>query len=237
MGRTRSFALKLLISLCAAGAFPSLFAASLPPCGAGTVATYQSLTMNPPSTGGCAIGILDYYNFTYLPGTNAPAASAIDVTPSGSGFSFGPVTAAPGQTVSFEIDYGIIIDPAPVIGGDDLKLDPPTGDVTVTEYFCNDISYVGSGDCYPSTPAPSLTVGTPGTGYPSEASITFAHPATTSEYVGIVFTLTGGATGASFDGLDTVSIISSPEPASAAGLLVGLLALAAGYKLRKQRNR
>jgi hypothetical protein len=239
VGWKNSYVLKLSFWLFAAGSFSSIFATStLPSCSTASLQSYVGTTANPPATGGCAIGILDYFNVSYLPGSNAPAASAINVAPSGSGFSFGPVTAAPGQTVQFEIDYDIFIDPAPIITGSDLGLDPPTGSVTVTEYFCNDVSYIGSGLCLGSQPAQSLTVGTPVTGFPESASITFAKPATTSQEVGIVFTLIGGTGGASFDGLDTASIISGvPEPASVAGLLVGLLTLAGGYKLKRQRNR
>ena len=238
MGSKRSISIKVCLCLLVAGSFSAIFATSnLPSCSTASLANYISTTGNPPASGGCAIGILDYYNMSYLPGSNAPAASNISVTPSGSGFSFGPVTAAPGQTVQFEIDYDIFIDPAPIITGDDMRLDV-TGSVAVTEFFCNDVSYVGSGLCLGSTPAPSLSVGTPDTGFPLTNSIVFAHPATVSQYVGIVFTLKGGAGGASFDGLDSASIISGiPEPASAAGFLVGVLALAGGYRLKRQRNR
>ena len=232
VGRKRSISIKLCLSLLVAGSYSAIFAVStLPSCSTASLANYISTTANPPATGGCAIGILDYYNMSYIPGSNAPAASTVSVTPSGSGFSFGPVTAAPGQTVQFEIDYDIFIDPAPVITGDDMGLDV-TGSVQVTEYFCNDVSYVGNGLCLGSTPALSLSVGTPDTGLPENASIVFAHPATVSQYVGIVFTLKGGAGGASFEGLDTASVISGvPEPASAAGFLAGVLALAGGYRL------
>lgn len=225
MGRVNFPALRLLLSLAIAASVSTAFAGStLPDCLTGSLGGYISQTANPPATGGCAIGDLDYYNFSYLRGSNAPAASAIAVTPLATGFSFGPVTAAAGQTVQFEIDYDLFIDPAPIITGDKLGLDPPTGNVVVTEYFCNDVSYVGSGLCLGSRPAPSLTVGTPGTGYPSSASIVFNPPATVSEEVGIVFTLTGGATGASFDGLDSTSVVvySAPEPPAAGGLLLGM---------------
>jgi hypothetical protein len=202
--------------------------------------------MFPPATGGCSVGILDYYNFTYHPVSNAPLASAIEVSISslpGSGFSFtradgNAFTAAAGQTVQFEIDYNLIIDPAPIITGGDMNLDPPSGNVTVTEYFCNDVSYIYTGFCSGSLPE-TLTVGTAASGFPSSATIVFAKPALTSQAVGILFTLNGGTSGASFDGLDSTSQVLSlsPEPASAAGLLAGLLTLAGGYKLRKRRNR
>jgi hypothetical protein len=232
--------LKLLLALFAAGSFSSLFATgNFPACVSGTVASYIAVTANPPASGGCANGVLDYFDFKYIAGSNAPDASNIAVAPLGTGFTFGPVTAAPNETVQFEIDYDIVIDPAPIITGGRLRLDPPTGDVTVTEFFCNDTQYIGGGLCLGSIPAQSLTVGTPGTNFPDTASISFDPTAKVSQQVGIVFTLNGGVTGASFDGLDSVSVVvvSAPEPATAPGLLLGLLALAAGYKLKKQRNR
>jgi hypothetical protein len=236
LGRNSSFALKLSVSLLVAGSFsPMLFgAAAIPACGTASLASYISNTANPPASGGCAIGILDYYNFSYVPSSNAPLSSAINVMAESGGFSFGPITAAPGQTVHFEIDYDIFIDPAPVITGDDLRLDV-AGDITITEFFCNDTRYIGGGLCLGSRPAQSLTVGN-GNGLPNSASIVFNPPATTSQEVGIVFNLVGGATGASFDGLDSISLVSIPEPASAGCALFGLLALAGGYKLRKRRS-
>jgi hypothetical protein len=237
VGRKNSVALKFLISLFAAGAVSTVFAAgTLPKCGPDTLAGYISTTANPPATGGCAIGILDYFDFTYHPLSNAPLASSIQVAPLSSGFSFGPVTAPAGQTVQFEIDYDLVIDPAPIIG-DDLRLDPPTGNVVVTEYFCNDLGYVFTASCSFHIPPQTSTVGTPVTGFSSSASIAFNPPANRSQQVGILFTLKGGATGASFDGLDSVSVFAAPEPASAGSLFLGLLTLIGGYKLRKQRHR
>jgi hypothetical protein len=240
VGTKNSLILRLSLLLFGAGAFSCLFASgTYPACGSGTVASYITSTAQPPPTGGCAINPLDYFNFSYIPGSNAPSASGINVTTSssGTGFSFGPVTAAAGQTVQFEIDYQIVIDPAPIITGDNLGLDPPTGLVTVTEFFCNDVSYIGNGLCLGGVAAPSLTVGTPGTGFMSSNTITFGSPARVSQNVGIVFTLDGGTAGASFDGLDTVSLVATPEPAAAGGLLLGLLTLASGYRLKKQRSR
>jgi hypothetical protein len=241
VNRKSSFALKLIFSLLAAGSSSAIFATStLPSCTTASLASYISTTAFPPTTGGCAIGILDYYNFSYIMGTG-PASSALEVTPNSSGLDGGfnfslangnPITAAPGQTVTFEIDYQIVIDPAPIVTGGDLKLDPPSGDVTITEYFCNDISYVPTGFCLGGSTPDTLQVTTAN----PTASITFPDPATKSQQVGIVFTLVGGANGASFDGLDANSIVTvAPEPASA-GFLAGLLVLVGGYKLRKRRN-
>lgn len=238
MGRKNSVILKSVFCLLVVGSFSTVFAASdLPSCGTASLASYIGSTAFPPVTGGCAIGILDYYNFSYIMGTG-PAASALQVSPTGSGFEFSlasgsPITAAPGQTVSFEIDYQIVIDPAPIISGGSDNLDPPSGNVSVTEYFCNDISYVPTGFCLGGSTPDSLTVTTAD---PSK-SIVFPNPALVSEQVGIVFTLIGGANGASFDGLEADSTVLSltPEPTTAGGMLLGLLALA-GYKLRQRRR-
>ena len=228
--------LKLLVSFFVVGSLSSVFAGGtpVPGCGPASLASYITTTATPPATGGCSIGILDYYNFAYLPTQNAPLASAINVAPSGQGFTFGPITAAAGQTVSFEIDYQIYIDPTPVITGDNLGLDV-TGNITVTEFFCNDSRYLGNGLCLGHS-ADVLQVGN-ANGLPNTASITFTDPAHVSQEVGIVFTLVGGTSGASFEGLNSASIVTSaPEPASIAFTLFGLAALAGGYKLRKRSN-
>jgi len=246
VGQNKSVALKALCLVFLGGSASALFAAStLPSCTAGTLASYITSTSDPG--GGCAIGVLDYFNFSYhsSPTNPGPLSSDLEVSVSGAGFSFSradgtPVTALPGQTVQFEIDYQIVIDPAPIIGGGDMSLDPPTGNVVVTEYFCNDVAYRFTAACLGNVIQPDvLTVGTPVTGFPLTASITFANPARVSQNVGISFTLIGGANGASFDGLSATSQVLSlsPEPASAACLLFGLLALGGGYKLRKQRTR
>jgi hypothetical protein len=68
-----------------------------------------------------------------------------------------------------------------------------------------------------------------------DASVTFTPPATQYETVGIVFTLNGLTGIASFDGLDTNTLVNvAPEPASFA--LVGLVMLFGGYKLKKRSN-
>ncbi len=235
LGPQRFLSLKLLALFFAVGSLSTLFASGtpIPGCGPASLASYIATTATP--SGGCSIGILDYYNVAYLPGTNAPAASAINVATEGQGFTFGPVSAAPGQTVSFEIDYQIYIDPVPVITGDNLGLDV-TGNITVTEYFCNDSRYLGDGLCLGHN-ADVLQVGN-GNGLPNTKSIIFSDPAHVSEEVGIVFTLIGGTDGASFDGLNSASIVTgAPEPASIAFTLFGIATLAGGYKLGKRSNR
>jgi len=205
------------------------------PCGTATLATYES-SYAPPSLG-CSIGVLDYSNFTYEALQNAPSAANLELSPStsGTGLNFSQVGGAPiaanGDIVQFAIYYNIFIDPAPVIPGADSHLDPPVGNVSITEYFCNDsVLYPGTTSCFPPTsPAYSLTVTTAS----PNASVTFNPPATQYETVGLVFTLNGLTGVASFDGLDANNDVTiAPEPASFA--LVGLFMLVGGYKLKKR---
>jgi hypothetical protein len=205
-------------------------------CGSGTLASYDSSFAFPSL--GCSIGILDYSNFSYVSLSNAPSASSIEITPGSDGFGFTQVGGAPftasGDVVKFAIYYNIFIDPAPVIGDSRLSLDPPMGDVSITEFFCNDSTlYSGATSCFPPTsPAYTLTVTT----QKPTGSIIFGSPALVSQQVGIVFTLDGTKGVASFDGLDTGTDVTSITPEPASVCLVGFFLLAAGYKLRKQRQ-
>jgi hypothetical protein len=247
LGRVNSLALKFALSLVMAGSFSTVFASSiLPSCGTDTLSDYINNTVFPG--GGCAIGVLDYYQFSYhtFNNPNDPLASNLLVSLSnqGLGFNFSqvngqPITAAAGTTVQFEIDYDIVIDPAPVIPQGKLSIDPPSGDVTITQYFCNDVQYVFTNLCLGGIPL-TLQVGTPETGLPQSRTITFVKPAATSQGIGLLFTLDGiNGASSSFDGVDSTSTIlylDTPEPTTAASLLLGLLTLFGGYKLRKQRN-
>jgi hypothetical protein len=245
LGRANFPVSKLLLSLLMAGSISSAFADSvLPSCATATLSSYIANTVFPG--GGCAIGDLDYYQFSYHAVSNAPSDTAILVSQSalGTGFNFSlvnglPFTAAAGEIVEFEIDYNILIDPAPVIPQGKLSVDPPSGDVTITQYYCNDKPYEGSGYCLGGL-APILQVGTPETGLPYSATITFSKPVTTSQGTGILFTLEGlNGKPSTFDGVDSTSTLvylDTPEPAPWACLILGLSFLGAGYKPRKQRN-
>jgi hypothetical protein len=230
--------LRLLLPFLLLGSIFTVAGSPLTPCGSATLNVYEANSAFP--TGGCAIGILDYYNFSYHAVSNAPSDTAILITPSGQGFSFTradnqPFTASAGQVVQFEIDYNILIDPAPVLGGGDLSLDPPSGNVIVTQFFCNDSVYVFTGTCFGST-VDTLTVGTVPP-LPLSASITFPDPATRFQEVGIRFTLDGTNGPSSFDGLDATTNVLGIVPEPRTTLVMSLLLIAGGYKLRKQRAR
>ena len=208
---------------------------SIGPCGTATLAVYEADYPSPASSA-CNIGILDYSYFSYHALSNAPSNTDILLTPGTNGFGFTQVGGAPfvaskGEIVQFEIDYTLVIDPAPVIGGADNRVDPPVGDVSIFEFFCNDQQYSFEGKCSGGNPQ-TLKVGTKSTGYPLSASIIFNPAATNFQTVGILFTLDGTNGVSSFDGLDT-SVTLSPEPAYIS--LVGILLIAAGLKFRKRR--
>lgn len=209
-------------------------ASPLAPCGTATLSSYESSFAYPASLG-CSIGVLDYSSFSYHPISNAPSDSSILLTPNAQGFGFTTVSGTPftstaNETVQFEIDYNILIDPAPILAGADNSLDPPTGNVVVTEYFCNDSQYFFSGNCFPPG-TQTLSVGTMAP-FQLSSSIIFTTPATSYQEVGILFTLTGAS---SFDGLDTTTIVVVPEPASV--FLMGIALVAGSYTLKKRRKR
>ena len=229
---------KLLLPFFMLGSIMTVAGSPLAPCGSATLDSYIANSTFPG--GGCAIGILDYYTFSYHAVSNAPADTDILVTPSGQGFSFTradgqPFIAAAGQIVKFEIDYNILIDPAPVLGGGDLSLDPPSGNVVVTEYYCNDSIYVYTGTCFGST-VNTLSVGTLPP-FSLTASITFPDPAQRFQATGILFTLDGTNGPSQFDGLESTLTVLDAVPEPRTTLLMSLLLLAGGYKLRKQRWR
>ncbi len=226
----KSFFTKLAFCLFAAGSFSSLFASALPTCGTASLASYIA------NTNGCSIGYLDFADFSYtVTSTDATGpGTGLTVTPNGNGFSFGPLNNTGGQDYQFEIDYYVFIDPTPVITGDTLGLDV-SGQISVTETFCNDSNYngPGSGSCQFQASPPTISVGNDVNGLPPTNSITFNPPVTSSQWVLLDFNV---APGASFNGLDAAANISIPEPASFGYAFLGLFSLAAGYKLKKRHN-
>ncbi len=241
MGRKISLGLTVAVSFLVVGSGSMVLANStLPACAPGNLAGYQTQTANPPAAGGCAIGILDYYNFNYVNPVNAPLASGIGVSPDAAGFSFGPLSNTSNSVETFEIDYDMVIDPAPVVTGDNMHLDV-SGNIEVEEFFCNDSQYIGNGLCLGSIPAQSLTVGygtVNGIDFGTtntDASIVFPTPVNVSQEVGIQFTLEPNS---SFEGLDSNSVVLSlaPEPTSLGFALLGLVSLS-GYQIRKRSKR
>jgi hypothetical protein len=148
---SRSFHLTrfcFLAGLVFAGLYPTA-AVAVPVCTTGSLASYVSLD----SGGGCTIGDYTFLRFSDpTPSTKGSPTVAspweITVTPiltaTGAGFSFTAsedstnlfaISSASGTTaVTYYIDYSV--DPAPIVGTADLSIDPPHGNVAVTQMYC-----------------------------------------------------------------------------------------------------
>jgi hypothetical protein len=221
--------------------------AALSPCTADTLSTYID-----GANTGCSIGVLISTSWGLTAGAGATLNSGqIFVTPStsqnglggsfsfsaASGFSFG---VGQGQTASYFINYSYFIDPGPILEGAELTLDP--GNVTITQFFCNDMNLVSPGpspSCasvnrdQPLGPPQTLTVTT---GNPN-ASIVFNPPALQFGSIETEIALDGTDGPANFDSISSSLrvIDSAPEPATCALALTGLLALGVRRKVASRR--
>ena len=219
-----------------AGVCPSLQAQSRAQCAAGTLASYESGGIN----SGCELGILIMSPFTFSafgapPATGAGAPTLlgdtqIEVTPTavamlGGNFTFSVVggglfSVGAGQSANYDIGYSFLIDPGPEMDDARLDLDPPSGNVTVDESFCNDSTFVfsqNSGGLTCSTSPASLPQIVTVTTTSPVGSITFNPPAFHSSDVMTTIALVGGTSGASFDAISgdlDIFNITAPEPAT-----------------------
>jgi hypothetical protein len=215
-----------------------------PDCVAGSLQSYIG-------SSGCVLGESDgaevvFSGFAFPTPLNpdgAPVldASQIEVTPVASGLSgsfdfSGDFSAPAGDTVTYDIDYFLLLDPPPILGGGSLFLDP-TGDVSVTESICAD-SFFGtdaSGDtvCESNTPSgavdsipQSLNVNNSNPPESLSASIVLDPAAYNFASIETEIVLTGGTSGASSGGVtagDTV--FAAPEPVTSLLCLGGLTAI------------
>jgi hypothetical protein len=213
-----------------------------PPCVAGSLLSYEQSLPG----GQCSIGVLNFSDFTFRQTGIGPldTAAQIELTPAVNGFGFtqvsgNPFTVAAGDNADYLIFYNFVIDPAPVVEGADLALDPPFGDVNVQQGYCNDSSFtIGEGVpvCIDSagnlsTPQ-TLTVTTES----PKASKIFNPPALNFGSVRTEIKLDGTSGPAGFDGVTgdatVVDTSSTPEPASVILALGGLLAIGLRRKLQ-----
>jgi hypothetical protein len=208
------------------------------PCVADTLADYKA---NFAAGQYCSIGIMLYNKFDFQSsGTSDVMDTAADIylTPEHYGFqisqTLGDPTTDPfvdtNGTQQYDIFYQFTIDPGPVAGGASDTMDPPSGDVSITQYFCNDqylsLDEGGNPYCYlpdrDTNPPESLTVTTAN----PYNSITFSNPATTFGNVLTQINLNADDP-ATFDANTGVINLSpdpaaTPEPASIALALGGL---------------
>ena len=237
--------LSALLFFVAALAGPDLKASTIyPDCQAGTLQSYIS-------SSGCILGedasgavVFSGFAFPAPVSTGGAAvldASQIELTPQSSGlggsFDFsGDFSVPAGDTVTYDIDYFLLLDPAPILGGGSLNLDP-SGEVSVTESICAD-SYFGTDGngntvCQYNTPngtvdstPQTLSVDDTNPPYSLSASIELDPAAYNFASIETVIVLTGGESGASSGGVvvgDTVYAL--PEPVTSLLCLGGLIAI------------
>jgi hypothetical protein len=210
------------------------------PCLSQSLQQYQSL-----DGAQCSVGILNFSDFTFSSsgsgGATLLTAADILVTPStngdlGGGFSLsaispGAFAVAEGQTATYVIDWFFLIDPGPRSAGAELGMDPPFGDVTITQSYCVD-SFFGTGanggvDCVgrAASMAPqTLTVTT----IPPhlDDSIIFNPAALNFASVMTTITINGTAGPSGFDSTTGTAVVvdsSTPEPVTSVLALGGLL--------------
>ena len=221
-----AFRLLTGLGLLAVGGSTVVYASGLPlgpACPTATLGTYVADFSTSP---GCSLGNLDVYNFFGAASNgSSPDSSALNnvlVTPDPTNYTFtfsnfgSLFSSDPSMTINYTID------PAPVVLGQRIGLDPPTGDVTVTQYYCGAGTFQnliltsgGNGNCSgtflgtnsvtPSIPLASITFGTAYSLVDTQALISI------------------GSGGGSFDALSTTAVL--PEPATAGLAGVALLGL------------
>src|ERR1700733_4556689 len=209
------------------------------PCAAGTLLSYEDNTSGCELGGGSG-GILVFSAFTFSLSSSSGSpvildASEITVTPDpeglGGGFTFGGFaggTVFTGQTATYNINYSYFIDAGPVSSGADIGMDPPFGNVSITEAICADSIFDPSapGECeVPGDPfAPqtfSIDVANPSNHLDLDPVVTMSADIENTIFLDVTSTSSG------FDSLTATSTVVSPtpEPLTLLTTLGGLLAI------------
>lgn len=264
-----------LLFLSATGLFATNIGANTPVCPTASLAFYLANYGPTLSGGSCVIGQLEFAKFewaafnvlsnnqqTTVYETIKP--SDLQVVPVAIRNSFDLIpfnvsilnrTIEPGEWERYFLTYNA--DPPPIIAGDELYLDPPTGPVFGTKWICADspfsnlpggqsiMQYVPglSRASYSDTTftcgvnkTPSFLIktdGDPNTPTPVQASVQFPSLA---GYINVRLILdfeNGTTTG--FEGIQVPIFTSIPEPGSY--VLMGSALAGLGALLRRKRNR
>jgi hypothetical protein len=228
---------------------PQLEAISFyPGCASGSLASYEAggggSNSSTCALGGSSVLLIDGFGYSGPSGDD----SLIQVTPDpellGGGFTFSGVPeATAGQTLTFDIIYFYTIDPGPVGSGAQLGMDPPTGNVSITESICVDSFFnapFSGTSCSNGDPSQSLSVNdtNPPTSWTSQ--IALDPPATADADVEIQIVETGCTTQGctTVSGFDSTSdnqeiSPSTPEPLTSLLGLSGLLAIGLFRRYRR----
>lgn len=247
--------LLLLISLIGCTGVFGATLAEIPACQTGTLASYVS-TYGSSNQGSCSIGALSFTNFYFqslkvvtdgVASTRITSADLI-LTPDAATNSFfiGVNNLDLLNPVNLLVAERYLIawyaDPPPIIAGDELRLDPPSGPVTATKFGCIDSTFTNTGsvenvllnkttqdyssstfDCAgPAIGYMLKTDGIVGNDINLNASIDFDNPAYALDIRLVIDFAPGTVTG--FEGieLDTTTV---PEPGANLMIAGGLLAL------------
>jgi hypothetical protein len=213
-----------------------------PPCQTATLLSYEN-------NGSCELGggnggILVFSNFTFSSSSSGSPvildASQITVTPDpqglGGGFIFDGFNVAPvgpKQTATYDIEYSYFIDAGPVSSGADIGMDPPFGNVSITESICADSDFVSTDSglqCeIPSDPFAPQTFSVDDTNPPVSWTNHLDLNPIVMSFANIDDTifLDGGTSGAGFDNLTATSTVvnPTPEPLTLLTALGGLLVI------------
>lgn len=205
-----------------------------PACTPGSFSDYEGLPT------GCSAGPIQFFGFALFAidsgGLFTPSAAFLasisvsaDWNPSTSRVTlvvggFTPYYVGPGVTAGYEIRF--TADPAPVLAGEDIELDPPFGTIAGTQSFCKDALFTSSTSCSDMT-----TPGTVPFSIGSPAYLNFAPPLFTLDTRTTILLNPFLDTASGFDGvIFTFDVV--PEPGTWSLLLLGLAGAAA-----RRRNR
>ena len=137
MNHTKSILLTLFVLATSANVFSA-------PCIPETLSYYKT---NYGELNACTSGVLNFFSFDFskLSAFGSVTANDIYITPdpsqdtllfNGVNISTFNHVVLPGQAEQYLISY--VIDPPPIVAGDDLTLDPPTGPIYVSRWSCTD---------------------------------------------------------------------------------------------------
>jgi len=189
----------------------------------------------------CSVGILNFLGFSSGENLDATEVGVVPVTDAGGGGGFelealnsSVFTVGEGSSTTYDIDWEFDIDPGPQGSNASLSMDPPFGNVTISQNYCVDGTF---GDGCSSDDEQSLTLTYPacdplGTGE-CNTSYSFNPPIVNFAGVETVIDLNGVGTqsGSGFDAL-TGTVALAPEPGTLLLGMGGLLALG----LRRSRR-
>lgn len=202
---------------------------------------------------GCTLANLEYFNFFFQSAGTGQVqpdlATNLTVTPGATGLTFTGFQSLNPNVGSLQDFIGLNVDPAPVLTGDSISLDPPLGGIQLDLYAClgatpffvgkntgnlSDTNlYCGANPTFDPVTAVAINLGSPNAsivnnGNPLQTS-TFNLAASTGQ-LGVLLRLTLNTTsvaGASLDGIGNQPLqqAGTPEPGSWLLLGSGLAAL------------